>query len=85
MKDRVEGWQEVMQDGHTVLERRFEFATFHEAMRFADRVGEVADEHDHHPEILVSWGRCVVRWWSHDAEAITDRDILLAEITNGLY
>ena len=54
-------------------------------MQFAVWVGEVADAQDHHPEIVVSWGRCVVRWWSHDVEGISARDISLAEATNRLY
>lgn len=85
MEQIVEGWTHVVREGQTMLERVFEFKTFAEAMQFATRVAEVADAQDHHPEIVVSWGRCVVRWWSHDVGGVSARDISLAEATNRLY
>lgn len=85
MEQRVEGWLEVVREGQVMLERTFQFETFQHAMQFAARVGEVADAQDHHPEIVVSWGRCVVRWWSHDVGGLSPRDISLAEATNRLY
>ena len=85
MEQQVDGWLEVVREGQVMLERTFQFKTFGSAMQFAVWVGEVADAQDHHPEIVVSWGRCVVRWWSHDVEGISARDISLAEATNRLY
>ncbi|NBS12408.1 MAG: 4a-hydroxytetrahydrobiopterin dehydratase [Gammaproteobacteria bacterium] len=85
MEQTVEGWTNVVREGQVMLERVFAFKTFGEAMQFATRVAEVADAQDHHPEIVVSWGRCIVRWWSHDEGGVSARDISLAEATNRLY
>jgi 4a-hydroxytetrahydrobiopterin dehydratase len=70
-----EGWSEV--DG--ALQREFEFADFAEALAFVNRVGELAETENHHPDIELGWGRVVLRWRTHSEDAITDRDRELAE------
>ena len=75
-----EGWSEV--DG--ALERTFRFRDFAEALAFVNRVGEVAEAANHHPDIAVHWNRVTLRWWTHTANAITDRDAELARRTNAL-
>ena len=65
-----EGWSEV--DG--ALQREFRFANFAEALAFVNRVGELAESENHHPDVAISWNRVTLRWSSHDADAITDRD-----------
>ena len=65
-----EGWDEA--DG--ALRREFRFANFAEALAFVKRVGELAESENHHPDIELGWGRVVLRWRTHSAVAITDRD-----------
>ena len=74
------GWAEV--DG--ALERTFRFADFAEALDFVNRVGELAESEDHHPDIAVHWNRVTLRWWTHVRNAITERDHELAARTNDL-
>jgi 4a-hydroxytetrahydrobiopterin dehydratase len=74
------GWVEV--DG--ALEREFRFADFAEALAFVNRVGELAEEANHHPDIEISWNRVRLRWWTHVTSSITDRDRELAERSGGL-
>jgi 4a-hydroxytetrahydrobiopterin dehydratase len=69
-----DGWSEV--DG--ALERVFRFDGFGEALAFVNRVGELAESEDHHPDIAIHYNRVVLRWSSHSAGAITDRDRELA-------
>jgi pterin-4a-carbinolamine dehydratase len=69
-----EGWSEV--DG--ALEREFAFAGFPEAIAFVNRVAELAEAENHHPDISVAYNRVTLRWRTHSAEAITDRDRELA-------
>jgi 4a-hydroxytetrahydrobiopterin dehydratase len=68
------GWQEV--DG--ALERTFAFRNFVEALAFVNRVGELAEAEGHHPDIAIHWNRVVLRFWTHSAGGITDRDRALA-------
>ena len=85
MECAPEDWIQVSKNGVDVLTRKFRFNDFTEAMTFAFRVGEAADEADHHPQIIVNFGWVQVDWWSHDAQGVTARDILLAQTTSQLY
>jgi 4a-hydroxytetrahydrobiopterin dehydratase len=75
-----EGWNEV--DG--ALEREFGFADFAEALAFVNRVAALAERENHHPDIGVHWNKVTLRWWTHAADAITDRDREMAAKTNDL-
>jgi 4a-hydroxytetrahydrobiopterin dehydratase len=69
-----DSWNEV--DG--ALERVFPFDGFLDAVAFVNRVAELADSEDHHPDIAIHYNRVVLRWATHSAGAITDRDRELA-------
>lgn len=73
-------WQEV--DG--ALQRTFELDTFAAALDFVNRVGALAEEEDHHPDIAISYREVTLRWWTHTAGGITDRDRELATKTDEL-
>jgi 4a-hydroxytetrahydrobiopterin dehydratase len=72
-----EGWSE--RDG--ALEREFTFDGFPAAIAFVNRLAEVAEAENHHPDIAVSYKRVTVRWTTHSAGGITDRDRELAART----
>ncbi len=71
---RPDGWDEV----DNALERTFELADFREALAFVNRVGELAEAENHHPDIAVHYNKVTLRWWTHTAGGITDRDRELA-------
>jgi 4a-hydroxytetrahydrobiopterin dehydratase len=73
----IADWSEV--DG--ALERTFQFVSFAAALDFVNRVGELAEAENHHPDITINYKRVTLRWWTHTAEGITDRDRDLAEKT----
>jgi 4a-hydroxytetrahydrobiopterin dehydratase len=75
-----EGWQEV--DG--ALQRELRFKDFVEALAFVNRVGELAERENHHPDIAIHWNKVTLRWWTHTAGGVTDRDRELAARTNDL-
>jgi 4a-hydroxytetrahydrobiopterin dehydratase len=66
------------------LERAFEFASFPDAIAFVNRLAELAERENHHPDMLVSYRRVTVRWTTHSAGGITDRDRALAGETGKL-
>jgi 4a-hydroxytetrahydrobiopterin dehydratase len=76
----TDGWEEV--DG--ALERTFEHKDFREALEFVNRVGELAESENHHPDIAINYNKVTLRWWTHTAGGITDRDRELAEKTSAL-
>jgi len=73
-------WSEV--DG--ALERTFQFENFVAALAFVNRVGDLAEAENHHPDIAIHYNRVTLRWWTHTAGGITDRDRDLADKTSGL-
>ena len=71
-------------DGWSINQRRrltkaFAFPDFRKALAFVNRVGLIADDHGHHPEIHFSWHRVQVLSWTHDVGGLTDRDFALAK------
>jgi 4a-hydroxytetrahydrobiopterin dehydratase len=64
-------------DGY-VLRRRFEFENFAAALTFVNRVGEIAESLDHHPDITFGWGYANISTTTHDRGGITDFDLELA-------
>src|SRR4051794_2559684 len=75
-----EGWAET----EGALQREFHFKDFSAAINFVNRPAEVAQTAGHHPDISIHWNRVVVRWSTHAAQAITDRDAEPAARTDEL-
>jgi len=65
-------------DDSGALVREFTFSDFAEAMRFANRVAELAEGRNHHPDLFVSWGQVTVRLSTHSVGGLTDADVELA-------
>jgi 4a-hydroxytetrahydrobiopterin dehydratase len=69
------GWRVV--DGHH-LEKEFEFEDWAGAQAFVNRVGDLAEEQGHHPDLHLSWGRVGVQLWTHKIDGITESDFVMA-------
>jgi 4a-hydroxytetrahydrobiopterin dehydratase len=69
-----EGWAEV--DG--ALERSFRFETFRGAVDFVNRVADLAEAENHHPDVRLGYRDVTLRWSTHTAGGVTDRDRALA-------
>ena len=69
------GWRAV--DEHH-LEKEFGFEDFRSALDFTNRVGELAEEQGHHPDIYLSWGRVRTQIWTHKIDGLTESDFVLA-------
>ena len=67
------------------LFRRFEFSNFAESLAFVNKVGEIAEAADHHPDISFGWGYVELRTTTHDRDGITDVDFALIEKIDGMF
>lgn len=76
----LDGWS--IEQGR-LLTRTFKFDDFAGALAFTNRVGELAETYNHHPEIVLEYGKVTVKWWTHTAGGIAINDFLLARETNG--
>ena len=72
---QLTGW-EVVQQHH--LKKNYSFSNFAEALGFVNRVGEVAEEQGHHPDICFGWGKVEVTIWTHKIDGLTESDFILA-------
>jgi 4a-hydroxytetrahydrobiopterin dehydratase len=75
-----EGWSE--REG--ALERELTFEDFPAAIAFVNRLAELAEAENHHPDIAISYRRVTVRWTTHSKGGITQRDGQLAARTDEL-
>jgi pterin-4a-carbinolamine dehydratase len=80
MHRMLSGWNEV--DGK--LEREFELDSFKDAIAFVNRVAELAEAENHHPDFEIHYKTVVLRWWTHTAGGVTERDRELAERSSAL-
>jgi 4a-hydroxytetrahydrobiopterin dehydratase len=81
VKAGLRGWRVV--EGHH-LEKEWDFPDFAQALAFTNRVGALAEEQNHHPDILLQWGKVQLTLRSHDVNAITGRDFRLAAAIDAL-
>ncbi len=75
LRELDQGWS-LNAQGH--LARAYGFADFAQAMAFANKVGDIAEEEGHHPDLHVAWGRCAVEIWTHKISGLTESDFYLA-------
>lgn len=66
------------------LRRTVPLATWADGLRAVQAIGEMADRHNHHPELNLQWGRLTLRWSTHDAGGVTELDALAAERSDEL-
>jgi 4a-hydroxytetrahydrobiopterin dehydratase len=69
------GWR-VVDEHH--LEKKYEFENFAEALAFTNRVGDLAEEVNHHPEIRLSWGWVRLIIYTHKIDGLTESDFVWA-------
>jgi 4a-hydroxytetrahydrobiopterin dehydratase len=60
------------------LERQFKFPDFRTALDFVNRVGQVAEEQNHHPDIYFTWGQARIQIWTHSINGLSEGDFILA-------
>ncbi len=78
-------WSIERAQGMDQLSAQFAFANFAKALAFANRVGELAEAADHHPRIVLEWGKVGVRWWTHSIGGLHENDFIMAARTSGAF
>jgi 4a-hydroxytetrahydrobiopterin dehydratase len=72
---RLRGWQRAGR----AIEKTYRFGDFRGALAFVNRVGDLAERQNHHPDITIHYSEVTLTLWSHDAGGVTSRDVTLAE------
>ena len=76
LAEQLGGDWNVVDEHH--LQKLYRFQDFREALAFTNRVGEIAEEQFHHPDIHLAWGRVGLEIWTHKIDGLTESDFVFA-------
>jgi 4a-hydroxytetrahydrobiopterin dehydratase len=74
----IDSWEIINTGTYESLEKSFSLPDFSEGIKFAAAIAELANAQDHHPEIVISWGKVNVRWWTHTVKGLSENDFIMA-------
>lgn len=74
LQEQLPSWK-VVNEHH--ITRTFTFPDFKQALNFVDRVGALAEEQGHHPDILLTWGKVEITLWTHAVNGLSESDFIL--------
>lgn len=73
---QIQGW-ELAENGH-VLSKTFTFPDYYHTISFVNALAHIANREDHHPDLSVHYGRCVVHFSTHDVGGLSENDFICA-------
>jgi 4a-hydroxytetrahydrobiopterin dehydratase len=73
---QLSGWTVEAKDKH--LRKQVTTRNFLESLALANKIGEVAEEQGHHPDLLVRWGELMIELWTHKIDGLSEADFILA-------
>lgn len=82
LQSQLPSWT-VVDEHH--LSKEYRFDNFKDALAFVNRVGEVAEEEGHHPDLFLAWGRVKIEVFTHKIDGLTESDFVLAAKCDLLY
>ncbi len=74
---QLQGGWELVDEHH--LKKAYVFDDFRQALDFTCRVGELAEEEGHHPDIFLTYGKVVLKIWTHKIDGLTESDFIFAD------
>ena len=84
-KSQIPDWEIVEENGVKRLRRTYKFRNFREALAFTNKIGELAEEQDHHPQIITEWGKVTLSWWTHVVDGLHLNDFIMAAKSDQAY
>jgi 4a-hydroxytetrahydrobiopterin dehydratase len=82
--NEIPNWKRYNDEESFKLTRTFYFADFKTAFLFATKVSAISEQQNHHPVLLIGWGKVVVNWWSHNLKDLHLNDFIMAAKTDCL-
>ena len=76
LQDKLKNDWKIINEHH--LEKEYSFKNFKEALSFTIKVGELAENQGHHPDIFLAWGKVKLTIWTHKIDGLTESDFVLA-------
>jgi len=81
-KPQIPDWSLKTENGTSYLERSYPLANFKRALALAQQVGDIAEQEQHHPTLIVEWGKLTVQWWTHTINGLHQNDFIMAAKTD---
>jgi 4a-hydroxytetrahydrobiopterin dehydratase len=81
---KLDGWQLAGDGAAVAIEKTYSFATYYQTISFVNAVAFIAHRQDHHPELTVHFGKCTVRFNTHDVGGISVTDFECAAAVDAL-
>jgi len=81
---QIPDWQPITTESVLKLNKVFNFENYAEAVSFTNKISGLAEEEDHHPAILLEWGKVEVTWWTHKIGGLHKNDFIAAAKTDQL-
>lgn len=85
LQPQVPEWEVVEVDGVSRLQRVFKLKDYAQAVEFTNKIASIAEEEDHHPLIVLEWGKVTVQWWTHVVKGLHKNDFIMAAKTGELF
>ena len=79
----IDGWV-LINEPINKIQKVFSFKSYKDSVDFSNKVASLADDEDHHPQIVLEWGKVTVIWWSHKIEGLHKNDFICAAKTDKL-
>jgi 4a-hydroxytetrahydrobiopterin dehydratase len=79
----INGWV-LIEEPINKIQKIFSFKSYKDSVDFSNKVASLADDEDHHPQIVLEWGKVTVIWWSHKIEGLHKNDFICAAKTDKL-
>ena len=79
----IEGW-DLINDGIKKLKKEFSFSNYIDSVDFLNKIAYMGEQEDHHPQIILEWGKVTVIWWSHKIKGLHKNDFICAAKTNNI-
>jgi 4a-hydroxytetrahydrobiopterin dehydratase len=76
LHDELGNAWDIIEEHH--LEKTYKFDDFKKALDFTNKVGAIAEEQSHHPDIYLAWGKVTVQVWTHKINGLTKSDFVFA-------
>ena len=82
LAEQITNW-EVVENHH--IQKTFKSENFRSALDFVNRVGKIAEEQGHHPDLFLAWGKVEVKIWTHKINGLNESDFILAAKIDRAY
>jgi Pterin-4a-carbinolamine dehydratase len=82
---QIPSWKVFEEDDTKKIICSFIFLNYDDSRNFLNKVADLAEVEDHHPEIILEWGKVTVTWWSHKIKGLHKNDFICASKTDALF